>query len=277
MIIAIGGVSRAGKSTLAKLLKTEFEKMDQSVAILEQDQYVNDVQSIPVIKSKTDWESPASIDFKAYKKAINAAKKKYDHVIAEGLLVFFDEKLNSQFDKSIFIEIPKSLFIKRKEVDLRWGSTPEPKWYIDHIWKSYREYGRLNVPKNCIKLLGKIRFDINDTMSKVLDLTPERILFETIADSLAADHKKVERGPMMSSPGIRYKQKNFAFFHNNEMTFKLGKAFHAKAHGIKKIKHLSPFKTKPPLKSWFIIAPDQSDLWSDLADLALDYIKKEVG
>lgn len=277
MIIAIGGVSRAGKSTLAKLLKLEFEKLEQSVTIVEQDKYVHDEKDIPKIKNKTDWESPASINFKALKKAINAAKKEFDHVIVEGLLAFHNKKLNALYDKSIFIDIPKRLFLERKEVDLRWGSTPEPKWYMEHIWKSYRKYGMLGLPEDILKLSGKTKFDLNKIMNAVLDITPERIIFDEIADRLVGCNKLVERGPMMSAPGIRYKKKNFAFFHNNEMTFKLGKTFDAKANGIKKLRYLSPFKTKPPLKSWFIVGQNQSDLWAHLSDMALDYIQKEVG
>jgi len=102
-------------------------------------------------------------------------------------------------------------------------------------------------------------------------------LFNSIAERYAARYKHVARGPMMSSPGIRYKNKNFAFFHNNEMTFKLGKTFNAKANGIKKLRHLSPFKTKPPLKAWYIVSGHQKEIWEDLALLAFEYIQQEVG
>ena len=61
------------------------------------------------------------------------------------------------------------------------------------------------------------------------------------------------------------------------MTFKLGKTFNAKANGIKKVRHLSPFKTKPPLKAWYIISSDQKNIWEDLTYLALEYIQQEVG
>jgi len=277
MIIAIGGVSRAGKSTLSELLKAKLEQMGNRVVIIEQDKYVNPVKDIPKVRDKTDWESPLSINFAKFKKAILAAAKKYDHVIAEGLLVYYDQKLNKIYDRCIFIEIPKALFVERKKIDLRWGSEPEPGWYIDHIWSSYRSYGKNNLPADHLKLSGKHKFDLSKVMDVFVQVTAEETLFNNIADKFSAEHKHVARGPMMSSPGIRYKEKNFAFFHNNEMTFKLGKTFNVEANGIKKVRHLSPFKAKPPLKAWYIISSDQKEIWEELAQLAFDFIRQEVG
>ena len=101
-------------------------------------------------------------------------------------------------------------------------------------------------------------------------------LFSEIANALMKNDNEVKLGKMMSSPGIQYRGKNFAFIHNEEMTFKLGKDFNATANGIHEVRYLSPFKTKPPLKAWFVIANNQSHLWPGLAELALDYIKKEL-
>ena len=102
-------------------------------------------------------------------------------------------------------------------------------------------------------------------------------LFQEIAKTLMMRDNKVNLGKMMSSPGIQYKGKNFAFIHNDEMTFKLGKKFNAEANGIHEVRYLSPFKTKPPLKSWLVISESQSHLWPGLAELAFDYIKSELG
>lgn len=102
-------------------------------------------------------------------------------------------------------------------------------------------------------------------------------LFNEIAETLMKRENNVSLGKMMSSPGIQYKGKNFAFIHNDEMTFKLGKKFNAEANGIHEVRYLSPFKTKPPLKAWFVITESQSHIWPELAEMALDYIKKELG
>jgi hypothetical protein len=102
-------------------------------------------------------------------------------------------------------------------------------------------------------------------------------IFSEIAETLMNRDNEVGLGKMMSSPGIQYKGKNFAFLHNNEMTFKLGKQFNAEANGIHEVRYLNPFKTKPPLKAWYIITESQSYIWPELAEMALDYIKKEIG
>lgn len=276
MIIAIGGVSRAGKSTLATLLRDSLKEHVDKVEIVGQDLYVFEEDKIPKIKNKVNWESPESIDFKKFKKAIISVKKKNDIVIVEGLLVYYNEDLNSLYDQKLFIDIPKALFLKRKVEDLRWGKKPEPKWYIEHIWKSYREFGLENLPSGVVHIPGNKKFEINKIVKSIMGLTPEEELFNRIADNYTDRYKSVERGPMMSAPGIRYKNKNFAFFHKNEMTFKLGKKFNAEANGINEIRHLSPFKTKPPLTAWYIISADQKELWEDLAEIAFEYIQHEV-
>lgn len=86
----------------------------------------------------------------------------------------------------------------------------------------------------------------------------------------------VELGKMMSSPGIRYKNKNYAFFHKEKVGFKLGKEFDIEAYNVSSWEYLSPFKTKPPLKAWYIIDYENEHVWDELADLAYDYIRVEV-
>lgn len=277
MVIGIGGVSRAGKTTLARLLAEELEKEDFKVIVLSQDDFAIAEKLIPKIKDRTNWEIPESIDFKKYKKSIVKASKKAQVVIAEGLFAFYDKTVTDLYDKKIFIKIPKKLFVERKETDFRWGSTQEPKWYINHIWKAYKKYGFVEGADDILSLTGTKKFDLPVITDYVLDRTAAYKLFQTIAEELVQNHKYVEQGPMMSAPGIRYKNKNFAFFYKEEMTFKLGKNFNAKANGIKKVRHLSPFKTKPPMKSWYIISSNQKDLWPLLSGLALDYIQREIG
>lgn len=96
--------------------------------------------------------------------------------------------------------------------------------------------------------------------------------FESVCEKLLNQHPNVKMGKMMSAPGIQFKGKNFAFFFKDEMTFKLGKQFDAASNGIFEVRHLSPFKTKPPLTAWYIISFDQKELWEPLAQMALDKI-----
>lgn len=98
-------------------------------------------------------------------------------------------------------------------------------------------------------------------------MTPEE-KFHSIASSLDK-HQGVNLGSMMSSPGIQYNGKNFAFFYKDEMVFRLGRDWNPEDAGITEWHHLSPFKNKPPLYDWFCITAKDSDLWQDLATRAL--------
>ena len=113
--IGIGGVSRAGKTTLATYIKDLYP--NKKTHIISMDDYVHEPDKIPRIKDRIDWE---------------------------GILIFYSEEVNKLFDKRIFIDIPKSLFYIRRRNDTRWGK--EPRWYIDYVWESYLKYGRLQDP-----------------------------------------------------------------------------------------------------------------------------------
>lgn len=146
MIIAIGGVSTAGKTTLATRLRDAFT--GQRISLLCQDDFVHDVALIPKIHERVDWEHPDSIHHEKMLQAIIAEKAQNDIVIVEGLMVFWHQETVRLFDKSIYIEIPQQLFRTRKAADNRWGN--EPEWYIDHIWNSFQQYG---IPQNKTHML----------------------------------------------------------------------------------------------------------------------------
>lgn len=139
MIIAIGGPSTAGKSTLAAKIGEVYDH--KKVKILCQDSYVKPEAEIPLIRDHIDWEIPASIDFKRFYKAIVYAAEQYDIVIAEGLMIYYHRQTVDLFNKRLFVDIDKETFLKRKSRDLRWGK--EPGWYMEHIWESYLQYGRV--------------------------------------------------------------------------------------------------------------------------------------
>jgi hypothetical protein len=105
----------------------------------------------------------------------------------------------------------------------------------------------------------------------------EELLYQTIGDKLIKKHNGIVHGKMMSSPGLKYKNKVFAFYHKQEMTFRLGKGFDITSLGIEKYSLLSPFKNKPPLAAWFNISCEYQNRWEELAVLALNKIKEEIG
>jgi len=137
--IGIGGVSRAGKTTLSNYIHQLYPK--KKSLIISMDDFVLDPSKIPRIKDRIDWETPASVDYQKLKKRIKEALAEYDFVITEGILIFYSEEVNQLFDKRIFIDIPKSLFYIRRHSETRWGE--EPKWYIDYVWESYLKFGQL--------------------------------------------------------------------------------------------------------------------------------------
>lgn len=104
----------------------------------------------------------------------------------------------------------------------------------------------------------------------------EALEFEELRLKMTQTYDHVGPGKMMSAEAIQYKKKVFAFFHEGEMTFKLGKDFDLNPFGIHEFGHLSPFKNKPPMKAWYIISPQYIDQWSVLVEKALLQIQKEV-
>lgn len=140
MIIGIGGVSRSGKTVLAKHLATWLKDKGHRVLVLHQDELVVDRELLPRIKGEIDWEHPSSIDFSKIIHLIQLQKDKFDYILVEGLFAFANEALTKLYDKGIYLSIDKDTFMKRKLEDERWGG--EPAWYLNHIWEAHQLYGR---------------------------------------------------------------------------------------------------------------------------------------
>ncbi|MBS4058146.1 MAG: hypothetical protein KKD74_11770 [Bacteroidetes bacterium] len=139
MIIGIGGVSTSGKTTLAGKIRSSFP--GKRVSILCQDNFIRNIDQIPLIKDRINWEHPDSIDHEKLYNAILSEKGQNDIVIAEGLLIFYHQPTQRLFDIKLYLEIAYPTFLHRKKQDLRWGG--EPQWYIMHIWNSFLQYGKL--------------------------------------------------------------------------------------------------------------------------------------
>jgi hypothetical protein len=108
-----------------------------------------------------------------------------------------------------------------------------------------------------------------------MNMDKEEVIFNKIAEKLTEKEKHVALGKMMSSPGIKYKDKVFAFYFQKEMIFKLGEDFNPAKLNIKNFKLLSPFKTKAPLKAWFQIPFSERDKWEELTKIALEKISSK--
>lgn len=166
MIIGIGGVSRAGKSTLAKRLKEQFEKKGKSTSVYCQDEYVKPTISLPKVQGVPDWERPSTIKWDKLLKDVQ--KSDTDVKIIEGLFSFYPASLRSEYVLKIFVEISKPTFLKRKTDDSRWEE--EPEWYAEHVWRSFLKYGQMKGDKQeYIPVSGETEINLKE----IIDLIPD--------------------------------------------------------------------------------------------------------
>lgn len=157
MIIGIGGISNAGKSTLARRIKDHYSS--KSVSIICQDDYAMPTEKIPTIKDHVDWERPESINFSLYEKVVKEEIEKSEIVIIEGIFAFSKDSLLEIMDKKIFLTLDNSSFSMRKNNDLRWGQ--EPDWYVEYIWKSHYKYCYNNIPIDALVINASNDIDMN--------------------------------------------------------------------------------------------------------------------
>lgn len=155
LIIGIGGASRSGKSTLALQLQAEYEAQGLSVAVFHQDNFAFPESQLPHIRDHLDWDRPESMDFRRLEADMMHAIERVEVVIAEGILIFYDPQINRLFNRRIFIEIDKALFLEHRAQETRWGQ--EPDWYADYVWECHLRWGRtvLNDPNNHVEYLHR--------------------------------------------------------------------------------------------------------------------------
>ena len=165
MLVGIGGVSRAGKSTLADLLCKQFLSQGASVLVFRQDEFPVSESRLPLIRDRPDWEVPQSIMHDDLYDAIRSQLSITDIIFIEGLYCFYDERLVQLMAKKILVEISKPIFIARKSVDLRWGSAPEPEWYIQHIWEQYTVSGLPHNLEGYLRVGGENYFNLIQIMN----------------------------------------------------------------------------------------------------------------
>lgn len=165
MILAIGGASRSGKSTLARLLVNHFRDSGKTAIVLYQDDFVFPTSQIPKVRDKVDWENPASINHELFREMVKFYSSRFEILILDGFLIYHDPKLGEIIDKRIFVNISKETFLKRKELDLRWGDIP--RWFFEHIWESYKVFGIPNFEENeYLRISGETEYNLD----KVLEI-----------------------------------------------------------------------------------------------------------
>lgn len=169
--IGIGGISRGGKTKLAKELARLLRQKGFHVAVLHQDSYIVPESEIPTIthhnETRIDWEHPASIDWLAWQRAIETAQQSHDFVLAEGLFAFWKPEINEIYDFALFMSISETTFYQRKAEDKRWGE--EPLWYVQHIWNAHQLYGQPPESLNALQLSGEKPLD-KATLSDYIEM-----------------------------------------------------------------------------------------------------------
>jgi len=130
-LILIGGMSRAGKSLLARQLQL---KVPNSIHI-DQDDFVLPEEQIPTIKNRIDWEHPDGMNWPLLKSKIQQASATNSLVIVEGIFAFNEASIVTSADLKIYLDLNKEEFTIRRKQETRWGK--EPEWYIEHVWTSH--------------------------------------------------------------------------------------------------------------------------------------------
>lgn len=162
MLIGIGGVSQAGKSSLAKQLMTHF----QNVRVFSQDDFVKPANEIPKIRDRTDWELPESIDHHRLANEVEKALESEPLIIVEGLFAFNFQSLNRLYHKCLLVEIDEPTFLERRKKEIRWGE--EPLWFIQHVWGSYLKH--FDRPKrDHLTVSGMVPFDLDKIVAYIKD------------------------------------------------------------------------------------------------------------
>lgn len=160
-IIGIAGVSRAGKSELARKMAKYMRDNSYDVFVLSLDDFVLPEDQIPTIRGMTDWEHPSSVDWDRVIKEIKVCHS--DILLIEGIFLYH-EVLVPHLNKRINITIDKDTFLQRRLSDKRWGI--EPTWYLEYVWKSNCD---LNQPvDDDIIRNGKLPMDVMDLINEML-------------------------------------------------------------------------------------------------------------
>lgn len=161
-VVAIGGVSRAGKSTLANWL---HQQLPGSV-VLSQDDFPNDEKHIPQIRDRIDWEHPQSIHWYHWKRAIDSQLPDCSYLILEGLFAFRPEsEVIIQPDLRYYLSIDQDRFLKLRRQETRWGI--EPEWFIRHVWDSHFLYGVPGPDQTAHKYHQPNEHDYQEILSQV--------------------------------------------------------------------------------------------------------------
>uniref|UniRef100_A0A7S4Q239 Phosphoribulokinase/uridine kinase domain-containing protein n=1 Tax=Alexandrium monilatum TaxID=311494 RepID=A0A7S4Q239_9DINO len=158
LLLGIGGASRSGKGTLARSVSEALCRKGLDCVVVHQDNYIRLAGSYLIRGRKGEvevdnFETPASISWRDFTKAINTAAKKVTPeargrkfkpgiVIAEGFLLYWMKEINEVFRARIFLRA------SRQEVSFRrQESKPMHQAFLEHVfWPAHLAYGQPQAP-----------------------------------------------------------------------------------------------------------------------------------
>lgn len=148
-IIGIAGGSAGGKSTLSDKLKEKLSTY--RLRVLHMDVYFKKESDRPYLPSHisgkyyVDDNSPDTIDWDAFHADFDEAAEsgEYDIIIAEGLLVLWDEYIRDRLDLKVFVDCrPDERIVRRIARNMRWGQSFEQitNVYLDMVRFRHDQY-----------------------------------------------------------------------------------------------------------------------------------------
>jgi uridine kinase len=167
MIIGIGGVSRAGKTSLSRYLK---DRLHKKAAEIHLDDYIKESSHwdffskhpyfyLCKIHKVFNMEHPNTYDFNQLYEDIVKCMEENEIVIAEGFLITYDARIKSMLDKYIHITLSKNIFTQRRMKDFRSNL-----WYANHVWKSFMKRGNNYSDLNHIVINGDREIDMQTVL-----------------------------------------------------------------------------------------------------------------
>jgi len=153
-LLGVGGASRSGKGTVSKRVAELLVGRGLDTIMVHQDLYIRQAGSyIHPGKYKSvevdNFETPSSISWRDFAKAITAAAKKVAPeskgrgikpgvVIAEGFLLYWMLQLNEAFHVRIFLRASQQEICYRRQ-----QSKPLPEPFLEHVfWPAHLAYGQ---------------------------------------------------------------------------------------------------------------------------------------
>jgi len=127
--IGIAGGSASGKSTLTARLEQELS--DLRIVVLHMDDYFKAEEERPVSagpvngKHYMDDNHPLTMDLARFVKDLKQLQEEnYDAIIAEGLLVLWDDEICNLLDMKLFVDCKADeRIVRRLRRNMSWGLT----------------------------------------------------------------------------------------------------------------------------------------------------------